>query len=128
MSGLLDYSVDLITFDTEFETDRIEFGCKISIYRTPEENAEERALYIGSQLADLLQKRVLVPFTHPDYKYDPYFDIVFEKGQTFLVDDNDTNFADGTAGRVMILEEYKLPDYRFDSYGRFIGAIAPPLT
>jgi len=58
-------SADNLVFNIEFKEKKKEFGCTISIYRTPENHSQERALFIGRKLSAVLQKRVLVPYTSP---------------------------------------------------------------
>src|SRR5688500_20385500 len=93
---------DLLIFEVEFDEARKEFGCKISIYKTPEEDSQERSLFLAGKLSNSLQSRVLVPFTHPEQKHDPYLDIIFENGRTYLADDLDTNFGDGFQVKIQI--------------------------
>src|SRR5436305_3782912 len=86
-NGFADDNSSHIIYNISFDEHKPEFGYKISIYRTPHLDEEQRALYIGKRLSDELDIKILVPFTHPDSPGNPFYDIVFEKGRTFLVDD-----------------------------------------
>lgn len=107
-----------IIFNTQYFKDNLEFKFKISIYRTPDKDSPERQIYIGKIFSDLCKVRVLVPFTNPDDPQCPYYDLIFENGKTFLADDNDTSFADGTKGIVKVIKEFSLPHLNFDRTGR----------
>jgi len=112
---------NVIVFAAEFREDVTEFGCRVGVFRTPEENCQERALFLARRLAEQLQKRVLTDFTHPDEPTYPYYNILFQNGQAFLADDSDSNAFGGSAdGEVIVLGVYQLPDYRFDDYGRLL--------
>lgn len=105
---------NILVFNVEFAEEKTEFGCEISIYRTPEINSQERAIFIGRQLAGMLQIRVLVPYTSPTEPDNPYLNLIFENNKTYLADDSDTNFADGTIGKVAICGEHFVPSYTLD--------------
>lgn len=112
---------DHIFFNTTFHNDKREFGLVISIYRTPKEDYQERGLLIGKKISIDSNVRVLVPFTNPEDTDNPYYDIVFDNGLTYLANDSDTNFADGSEGLVIIIKEHKLPELRFDKRARKIS-------
>jgi len=103
-----------IFFNTSYNKDKLEFGFVISIYRTPENNHQERALFVAKAFSEFFELRILVPYTNPDKPDDPYFDIVFDKGKIFLADDSDTSFGDDSKGLVKILEEYPLKNIQFN--------------
>lgn len=105
---------DHIVFNTSFHDDKKEFGFVISVYRTPKEDSQERALLLGKKISVEFNIRVLVPFVHPEDIGYPYYDIIFNKGHSSLADDSDTNFADGTEGLVKVIGDFNLPDLSFD--------------
>ncbi len=109
-----------IVFNSEFDSEKLEFGFQLCICRTPEENAEERALYIAENLSRTFNIKVLVPFTDLNNKNYPYLDILFENGKTYLADDCDTSFADNSEGLIKIIKEYNIPSYKFDTQGNKI--------
>jgi hypothetical protein len=51
----------------------------------------------------------------------PYWDIIWEKGRSFLADDCDTEFGDQTGGVVKIVREISLPSLELDDAGQLIG-------
>ena len=117
----MDYkNSDHISFTTSYNENKLEFVFVISIYRTPEENDEKRALYIAKTFSDFYEIRSLVPFTKPDEPKNPTYDIIFQKGKTFLANDSDTNFADSTEELVKIVGEYPLEEFKFDKKANYI--------
>ena len=111
---------DHIIFNYTMNNECLEFGFKISIYRTPENNSYERSLYIGYMFSKLNMVRVLAPFINPNEPDYPYFDIVFMNGESYLADDYNTSFGDGSSGLVKILEAYPLVGFCFDEKGFFL--------
>ena len=109
-----------IIFNTQFSPDTLEFGFTIGIYRTPDNYSTERALYIGKLFSEYNKVRVLVPFRKLDEPHDPYYDIIFDNGKTYLADDSDTSFGDGTKGFVKIIGEYSLTNLQFDNKAQSI--------
>ena len=105
-----------IFFHPYFDNEKIEFGNKIDIYRTPEENSEERAIFLGKQLSQELNLETLVTYKNPEDP-SPYYDIVFKDARSYLADDANSNFADGESEKIRIIKEVYLPDYRFDRLG-----------
>lgn len=105
-----------IFFHPYFDNEKIEFGNKIDIYRTPEENSEERAIFVGKQLSQELNLETLVTYTNPEDP-SPYYSLVFKDAKSYLADDANSNFADGESEKIKILKEVNLPDYRFDDLG-----------
>jgi len=108
-----------IIFNTQEDFGIQEFSFVISIYRTPDTHREERQLYLGKIFSDKYKIRTLVPFTKPDEPNNPYYDIVFENGKTYLTDDSDIDFSNKT-GVIKILKEYDLPVIKFDEKAEFI--------
>eukprot|EP01133_Synstelium_polycarpum_P017784 gene17784-21214_t len=106
-----------IFFNSEYCAEKLEFGFVVSIYGTTNDDDQERTLFIAKSFSDFFGVRVLVPYTNPANPYDPYYDIIFEKGKIFLAEDSDTSFGDGTSGLVNILEEYPLKITQFDGKG-----------
>lgn len=109
-----------VFFTTHLNQEKLEFAFNISMWRTPEQFVEERALYIGQQIAIEYQVKVLVPFTNPEDSSNPYYDIIFENGKVYLADDFNTNFADDTKELIKIIREYSLPQFTFDALGKLI--------
>ncbi|UOQ70498.1 hypothetical protein [Hymenobacter cellulosilyticus] len=99
-----------------------EFAWHLAIYRTPSEDEEARALWLGRQLAVRFGAAVLVPFTHPQQPQSPFYDIVFRQGGSYLADDSATEFGEPDAKPVRILGPYALPAVEFDALGRRVGA------
>jgi len=110
-----------ILFNTNYLPEKLEFGFSISVYRLPESNSQERELYLGQHFHSLMHLRFLVGFRKPDEPDDPYYDILFQNGTSFLVDDCDTSFGDGTENPVRIIGEYRLPELKFDDKGNFLN-------
>jgi hypothetical protein len=50
----------------------------------------------------------------------PYWDIIWDKGRSFLVDDCNTEFRDQTGGSVRIVREISLSSFGLDDSGRLI--------
>lgn len=105
-----------IFFNTDYQKEKLEFGFKVSIYRTPDENSNERAMFIAKSFSDSFKVRTLVPFVFPQDPQDPYYDIIFYDEKIFLADDDNTSFGDDTDGIIKIIKEYDLNIYSFDSY------------
>jgi hypothetical protein len=110
-----------IFFNTTLQSNKDEFNFLVSIFKTPIEDSQERALFIGKKMSTAFNLKVLVPFTNPEFPNDPYYDIIFDQELSFLTNDSDTNFADGAKGRLKILREYKLPEIRFDRKAKKIS-------
>lgn len=94
----------------------------LAVYRTPTGEEEDRALWLGRQLSVRFGVAVLVPFTHPDKPHNPYYDIVFQDGISYLADDSETEFGEPDALPVRIIGPYELPKVAFDALGRRVGA------
>ncbi|MDQ8003661.1 MAG: hypothetical protein REI64_02610 [Pedobacter sp.] len=109
-----------IFFNSLYSEEKFELRFQICIYRTPNEDYEQRQIYIGKIFSDLNNVRVLVPFNDPEERSYPYYSLFFEKGKIFLADDNDTNFADGTEGVVKVIKEYAMVMPRFDAKAQLI--------
>lgn len=109
-----------IFFNTIFEEDRKEFAFVITIYRTPDENYDVRELFIAKYFSEKLKIRTLVAYNHPDKPDYPYYDIIFDENNTYLADDSDTNFGDGTENLVKIIQKMDIPKIQFDSKGNLI--------
>jgi len=98
------------------------FPQHVAIYRTPRANEEARALWLGQQLSTQLAITVLVPFAHPEKPNDPYYDIVFMEGESYLADDSETEFGEPDAKPVRIVGSYCLPKAHFDVFGNSTSA------
>lgn len=107
-----------IFFNTDKGFDTKEFKFKISIYRTPDANHEERELYLGKIFSDKYKIKTLIPFTKPDEPSDQYYDIVFDNGKIYLADDSEVDLPDDS-GAVKILGEYDLSLIKFDEKAVF---------
>ncbi|MBD2767768.1 hypothetical protein IC235_07670 [Hymenobacter sp. BT664] len=111
-----------IWFELDAESDSLPlFPCRLSIYNLPRERVEERQLWLGQMLSARYELTVWVSFTHPDRPTDPYYGIVFERGESYLADDSEVASGELNAKPVLILGPYPLPSMKFDSYGRFEG-------
>ncbi|UOQ51250.1 hypothetical protein [Hymenobacter cellulosivorans] len=96
-----------------------EFAWHLAIYRTPAgEDEEARALWLGRQLSAGFGVDVLVPFTHPQQPHNPFYNIVFRQGGSYLADDSETEFGEPDAKPVRILGPYVLPVVAFDALGQ----------
>jgi hypothetical protein len=51
----------------------------------------------------------------------PYWDIIWDKGKSYLADDCDTKFGDLTGGVIKIVREITLPAFVLDDAGQLIG-------
>lgn len=71
-----------------------QFSQHIAIYRTPAADEEARALWLAQLLSKWHRLTVLVPFTHPEKPQDPFYDIVFLQGVSYLADDSQTDFGE----------------------------------
>lgn len=91
---------------------------QLAIYRTPESDWETRALWLGRLLSAEFSVDVLVPFTHPEDLGNPFYNIVFQNGESYLADDSETEFGEPDARQVRVLGLYKLPEVRFDTAGK----------
>ncbi len=110
-----------IFFNLYSDLNKPEFAHTISIYRLPESHSQERSLLIGRALSLKVNTRILVPYIHPQEPENPYYDILFIQGKTFLADDYNTAFADGEGGRLKIISPLDIPDYRFNNIGEWLG-------
>lgn len=93
---------------------------QLSIYRTPESDWEARALWLGQLLSAAYNIEVLVPFTHPEKPDNPFYDIVFQNGESCLADDSETEFGEPDAKPVRVLGRYELPKGYFDDAGNLL--------
>lgn len=109
-----------IFFNTIFDGERKEFAFVITIYRTPDDNSDERQLFIAKYFSEKHKLRTLAVYVHPDDTDYPYYDIIFENNNTYLADDSDTNFGDGTENLVKIIQKIDIPEIRFDPKGNLI--------
>ncbi len=112
-----------MNFHIESNNSLIEFQNCITLYRMPQENVQQRFLYIGKRMSDKYEIRVLVGFRIPDKEYDPYRNIIFEKGKNYLVEDFDTDFGGWHEGKkpIKVENEYSLELIEFDEYANAIS-------
>ncbi|MFD1467140.1 hypothetical protein ACFQ48_02805 [Hymenobacter caeli] len=112
-----------ILYEIETESDSIPlFTSRLRLYNTPSANCDERQLWLAQMLSSKYQINVLVTFTHPDNPTNPFYNIVFQDGQSYLADDVETEFGCLDTKPVRVIGPYSLPVYNFDSFGKFIGA------
>ncbi|WP_188557550.1 hypothetical protein [Hymenobacter glacieicola] len=97
-----------------------QFPHHLAIYRTPSTDEEARALWLAQALSRQHCLNVLVPFTHPEKPQDPFYDIVFRQGVSYLADDRETAFGEPDAKPVRLLGPHALPRVDFDLFGRLI--------
>jgi len=90
---------------------------QLAIYRTPESDWEARALWLGRLLSAEFSIDALVPFTHPEKLDNPFYDIVFQNGESYLADDSETEFGEYDAKPVRVLGRYELSKVYFDGAG-----------
>ena len=109
-----------IFFNTCLDEERKEFTFVITIYRTPDDNSDERQLFIAKYFSEKNKLRSLAVYVHPNEPNYPYYDIIFEENNAYLADDSDTNFGDGTKNLVKIIEKIDIPEFRFDPKGNLI--------
>lgn len=107
-----------IFFNTDYQKQKLEFGFTISIYRTPDEDSNQRAMFIAKSFSHSFNVRTLVPFVFPQDSENPYYDIIFDKGKIFLADDCNTSFGDDNNGILKIIREYDLKISSFNSYAK----------
>ena len=100
-----------------------EFPWHLAIYRTPSQDEEARALWLGRQFSACFAVAVLVPFTHPQKPLDPFYNIVFQQGVSYLADDSETEFGEPNAQPVRIVGPYALPEAEFDALGNLLSIL-----
>lgn len=99
------------------------FGCSFTVYCTPKADSEQRALWLAKIFSISYEVTVLVAFTHPDKPHNPYYDLIFEQGQSFLVDDSKVEFGEPYSPPLQCLGPYPVEVAAFDSLGRRVGAL-----
>ncbi|RPD48527.1 hypothetical protein DNI29_07895 [Hymenobacter sediminis] len=97
-----------------------QFPQHLAIYRTPNEDWEARALWLGQLLSKQFKTNVMVPFTHPEKPHYPYYDIIFQDGESYLADDGRTECGEPDSKPVVLLGAYVLPHLLFDAAGKLI--------
>ncbi|MBO0360996.1 hypothetical protein J0X19_23755 [Hymenobacter sp. BT186] len=112
-----------VFFATSVSNDSTEFNLKIWFFMNQSAHADEREQLIAKTLSAKFHLRTLVPFTHPKQPLDPFYDIVFIDGISFLADDSQVEFdsEDGNKGVVKILHPYELPVLHFDGVGNLLN-------
>lgn len=93
---------------------------QLAIYRTPESDWEARTLWLGQLLSAQYNVEVLVPFTHPEKPDNPFYNIVFQNGESHLADDSETEFGEPDAKPVRVLGRYELSRRCFDGAGNLL--------
>ena len=84
-----------------------------------DENSEERSINIGKRISQKFGLITLVTYTNPEDP-SPYYDLIFQKGLTYLADDMNSNLADNDIEKVKILKQINLPLYQFDEFGNLL--------
>src|ERR1700754_5219709 len=70
--GFNEENLSHILYDTYFDSEKIEFGNQINIYRTPEKNSEERSIFIAKKISLKFSIATLVTYTNPE-DTSPYY-------------------------------------------------------
>ncbi len=94
-----------------------EFRTIITLFRTPEENTEERELFLASRLSHRLNCRTIIdgPAGLVDH---PYCSVIIDRDKIFEANDLDTKWADGEeGGHVKIVRPIDLTILEFDEEG-----------
>ncbi len=117
-----------ILFEINYEPVRLEFQWRLSIYRTPNEDHEERQMAIASYLAEKLTIRVVISYTLPSSPKDPYYVLLYNKNICYLADDSRFSYTSlfideeqvELAVPIKILNSVQLPTVIFDGLGALI--------
>jgi len=103
-----------INYTYDFNKEVFEFQYYITIWRVPEVDSQERTLYVGRQLHQFIESRVLVPYTRKENEIDPYWNIVFDNNKTYLVEDFNSHwggFEDKNALKVDREIDLEIPNF-----------------
>lgn len=98
-----------------------EFPIMIEITRTSDKNTIERGLYLAKIISDKLNCKTITDYKEPhESLYCPSDSVIFDKGHTYFADDSNTIWADGEGGKVKIVKEIFLGNYKFDDKANLI--------
>ena len=71
-------------------------------------------IHLAYELSILLQCRTIVDGTHFGDDSSEYWDIIFDKGEPFLVDDLSTEFYDDGNGKLKIIRKMNFEELKLD--------------
>jgi len=117
--------IDIADILFQVEYNKSEFPTAIHIDRFPGSQDEAvimpTMIELARMFANLFACRTIRDGS--DYGDDeaPYWDIIWDKGKSFLADDCDTEFGDQTGGAVKIVREISLPSFVLDESGQLTG-------
>ncbi len=97
-----------------------EFPICIDLFRTPDENTEERQKCIARLLSDYFDCKTITAFEDEEIPENPYYSVIFDNGHTFLANDANTMWGDGEGGLVKTIKEIPFKNYDFDESGNLI--------
>lgn len=83
---------------------RSEFPVRIEVLFRNKENTEEREQYIAREMSVMLKLRTIVGW-QPTGSSNPYLNLVYDKGETYLADDFETEYAGDGEKEVEIIEK-----------------------
>lgn len=70
-------------------TDAKSYPLEIGLTETNEEIIAEYQLKIAKALSEKYKIKTVIDFVHPEKPDDPYYSLLFDKGDCFLVDDSE---------------------------------------
>jgi hypothetical protein len=109
-----------IVFNLAYASELIQFNHCLTIYRFPTLGENERALFLARKLSTAFEIEVFTGYQHPANPKDPYYGILFKKGISYLIDDSNSDLADGTGLPVTVIGSWHIPDYTFDAWGNLV--------
>jgi hypothetical protein len=81
-----------------------DYPLEISVTETDEDIISEYQIKIGQTLSEKYQMKTVIDFTHPEKPDEPYYSLLFDNGDCFLVDDS--NWEE--EGEFVIIEPWSL--------------------
>jgi len=80
------------------------YPLEISLTETNEDIIEEYQVKIAKALSKKYQTKTVIDFMHPEKPDDPFYSLLFDKGDCFLVDDSEWE----DTGQFIVLEPWVL--------------------
>jgi len=107
-------------YATQFIAAWPELNEKVSAFMKLWDDTELRAIVIAWELTTKVNVRTMVGFAHPNFPGNPYYCLVFSRGQSYLAEDCDFDYNgdDDSKVTIKVLEPYQWPIGRFDTMGR----------